>query len=116
AIELAGLREEGVALVEIFRGEEAAPLADRRGEDRRVDAQESARIVKVVRRLLELAADARDRDLPRRAQPERAVVEEKIDAVLLRLNRIVERARADDRQVGDAELVSARHAGGYELG
>ena len=83
-------------------------LADGRGEDRRVDAEEVALVEEVVDPLLELTAHRRDRALPRRAQPEVAVVEQKVDPVLLRLDRIVERARADDREIGDTELVATR--------
>ena len=110
AVELPGLREIGVAFVEVLRGEQPAPLADRRGEDRRIDAQEAALVEEVVDRLLDLVADDGDGALSRRAQPEVPVVEQEIDAVLLRLDRIVERARADDREVSHADLEPARRA------
>ena len=104
AVELARLREVGVALVEVFGGEQPvrSPIAavrigvsTRRNRARRRNRGSPARS----------RCESRDGALPRGAQPEVAVVEEEIDAVLLRLDRIVDRARADDREVRHAHLV-----------
>ena len=62
-------------------------------------------------RLLDLVPDAEDRALTlATAQPEVPVVEQEIDAVLLRLDRIVDRARAEDLQVRHTHLVATRCA------
>ena len=61
-------------------------------------------------RLLDLVADREDRALPRAAEPEVPVVEQEVDAVLLRLDRVVRRAVADDRERFDAELEAAGRA------
>ena len=94
AVQLARLREVRVAFVEIFGGEESASLADRRRENRRVDAHESALVEEIVDRLLDFVPHARSH-LARRSQPEMPMIEEEIDAVLLRLDRIFARARAN---------------------
>jgi hypothetical protein len=61
-----------------------------------------------VNRLLDLIADDEDRPLAVTPQPEMPVVEEKVDAVLFRLNRVIDRARADDCEVRRTDLVAAR--------
>jgi hypothetical protein len=96
AVELPRLRQVRGALVEVLRGEEAAALADGRRQDGRVRPDEVALVEEVVDRLLDLVADAQDRHLPRAAQPEVPVVEEEVDAVLLRLDGIVRRTGAED--------------------
>src|SRR5690606_34198119 len=69
-VELPRLGEEG-ALAEVVRLEEAARrLADRAGEDRRVDADEAPLMIEIVDRLLDLRAHAQDRALLAGAQPE----------------------------------------------
>src|SRR6185503_7318523 len=96
AVELTGLREIGVPFLEVLGREQAAALTDRRGEDRRVDAQEAALVVEIVDRLLDLVANGEDRPHAVRAQPEVPVVEQEVDSVLLRLNRVVDGAGAED--------------------
>jgi len=54
--------------------------------------------------LLDLAADHRDRALARGAQPEMAVVEQEVDAVLLRLDRVVARAGADHCELSHTDF------------
>src|SRR6185437_9190412 len=48
--------------------------------------------------------------LPRAAQPEVPVVEQKVDAMLFWLDRVVERARANDGERRHAHLVAAGRA------
>jgi hypothetical protein len=52
----------------------------------------------------------RDRPLAWSSEPEVSVVEEEIDPVLLGLERIVDRAGAENGQGADAKLVAARRA------
>ena len=61
-------------------------------------------------RLLDLVPDHRDRALARGAQPEVPVVEQEVDAVLLRLDRVVAGARADHCEVRHTHLEPARSA------
>jgi hypothetical protein len=63
-----------------------------------------------VNRLLDLVPDDEDGPLARASEPEVPVVEEEVDTVLFGLDRIVERARADDLQVGRGDLVTAGRA------
>ena len=110
AVELPRLGEVGVPLLEVLRGEEPGPLADRRREDRRIDAQEAALVEEVVDRLLDFVPDHHDRTLPRRPEPEVPVVEQEVDAVLLRLDRVVARTRPDDGEPGHTDVQHARRA------
>ena len=57
----------------------------------------------------DLVADAQDRLLPLAADPEVAAVEQVVDAVLLRRDRVVVRL-ADDLERLDVDLVAARRA------
>src|SRR4051794_1036985 len=59
-------------------------------------------------RLFHLVADHHDGPLPRRAKPEVPVVEQEVDAVLLRLDRIVARTRAHDAETRPADV---QHSG-----
>jgi hypothetical protein len=61
--------------------------------------------------LLDFVADDGDRPLPRAAEPEVAVVEEEVDPVLLRLDRVIQGARAEHLDIGDGELVPPGRAG-----
>src|SRR5215208_7794214 len=96
AVELARLREVRGPLLEVLGREEAAPLADRRGQDRRVDADEVALVEEVLDPLLDLVPHAKDGGLGRTAEPEVAMVQQVIDPVLLRLDRVVDGAGTDD--------------------
>src|SRR5690606_36741664 len=73
-------------------------------------AQETPLVEEVVGRLLQLVAYAHDRHLARRAQPEVANVEQEVDAVFFWLDRIIQRARSDQRELRDAEFDAARRA------
>src|SRR5205823_6357831 len=108
AIKLSGLREVCLSLLEVIRLEQATAFADRCREDRRVDAQKATLVKEIVDRLLDLIAYRKDRALPITAKPEVPVIEEKIDTVLLRLYRIIERTRSYDLELGDGNLESAR--------
>ena len=89
-VELPALREVRRALVEVRHPEEGRrALAGRRGEDRRV-GQDVALVVEVVAHGLDhRVADAGDRVLARRAQPQVAVLHEKRRPVVLRRDRVV---------------------------
>src|SRR5206468_2585271 len=110
AVELPGLGEVRVPLVEVLRLEQPASLADRGGEDRRVDPQEASLVEEVVDRLLDFVPHREDRALTIAPEPEMPVVQQKIDAVLLRLDRIVERAWAEDFKIADGDFITARGA------
>jgi len=62
---VAAMREVRVAFLEVFCREESRPLADCRGQDRRVDTKEPALVEEIVDALLDLVADHRDRTLAR---------------------------------------------------
>ena len=74
-------------------------LARRRREDRRVGEDEAARVEEVADRVDDLVADAQDRLLPRRADPEMAPIHQEVDAVLLRRDRVVLRPETTSRLV-----------------
>src|SRR5262249_23219566 len=64
----------------------------------------------IVNGLLDLVPNREDGTNTLASEPEVPVIEQKIDAVLLRLNRIVDRARTNDCEAGHTHLVSARRA------
>src|SRR5690606_23604840 len=107
-VELAGLSEVS-ALAEVVGLELPAALAGGAGQDRRIDADETFAVQKVVDRLLDLVPHAQDGLLLPGAEPEVPVVEEEIDAVYLGLDRVVV-GGADDREVGDTHLEATRRA------
>ena len=102
------MREVRLPFLEVVRLEQTATLSNGRRENRGVDAEETTLVKEIVDRLLDLIPDQEDRALPIAAEPEVPVIEEEIDSVLLRLYRIVQRTRADDLEVGDGDLESAR--------
>src|SRR5207249_2472241 len=109
-VQLPRLGEVGGAEVEVL-GREQIPrrLADRAGEDGRVDQDEVALVEEVADRLDHLVAHARDGDLAAAAQPQVAMFEQEGGAVLLwRDGEVV--ARSDDLQVRGGELDAARRA------
>src|SRR5207248_89628 len=73
-------------------------------------AEKPALVEEVVNRLLDLVADDEDRSLPVTPQPEMPVVEEEIDAMLFRLNWIIDRAWSDDGEIGRGDLVTTGRA------
>jgi len=117
-VELSGLREVGVPFLEILSREQAAPLADRGRQDRRIQSQEAPIVEEVVDRLLDLAANGEDGALPTAAQPEVTVVEQEIDPVLLWLNWVIRRARPEYRKTDHTQLESTRRSrlGAYLAG
>jgi hypothetical protein len=84
-------------------------LTDRAGQDRRVDAHEAAPVEEVVDCLLHLVAHAHVGALMLGAEPQVAHVQQEVDAVLLRLDRVV-LARADQLDGLHAELVPSGRA------
>ena len=110
AVQLSRLREIGRAFVEVIGAEQAGPLADGGGENGRVAADEITRVEEVVHRLFELVPHAHDGDLPLTAQPEGAVVEQEVNAVLLGLDRILVGTRADHLERLHTHLEPARRA------
>ena len=107
-VELTALREVGGRVVEVLRRKQRRrPLARRRREDRRVGEDEAALVEEVAHGVDDLVADAQDRLLPLAADPEVPAVEQVVDAVLLRRDRVVVR-RADDLRSLDVDLVAAR--------
>ena len=82
-VELAALREVGF-VSEVFNGKErAGAFAGRRREDGRIGEDEAALVEEVARSLDDFGADAQDRGLARRANPEMAVLHQEVGAVLL---------------------------------
>src|SRR4051812_255165 len=108
AVKLARLRQISGSFVEVLGAEQATPLPNRRCKNRSVDKREAALVEEIPDGLLGFVPDPRDRALTRGSQPEVTVVEEKIDAVLFGLDRVVDRTLAVDRQILYAELESAR--------
>ena len=109
-VELAALREEDFLVLEIIDGEERRrALARGRREDRRVGEDETPIVEEVAHRADDLVPHAKNRCLLLRSNPEMPPIEQIVDAVLFRRNRIVDR-RAHDLEVRDVELVAARCA------
>ena len=109
-IQLPGLRQER-ALAEVVGLEERSRgFADRAGQNRRVDTHEITLVEEVVDRLLDLGAHPEPGPLHVRPQPQVTVVQQELDAVLLRLDREL-LAGADQLDPGHGQLVSAGRAG-----
>ena len=106
AVQLSRLREIRSAQVEVLGAEQPASFSDRRGKNRSIDEREIPLVKEIADRLLDFVSDPADRALSRRPQPEVAVVEKEIDAVLFWLDRIVDRTLTVNRQILDAELVT----------
>src|SRR5688572_3155414 len=110
AVELPGLRQIRRALIEVFGLEQPGSLADGGGQDRGINAKKPALIEEIMNRLLDLVAHPGDGALAAAAKPEVSVVEQEVDAVLLRLDGIVRRARTDDIETEGAHLQPAGRA------
>ena len=101
------MRERGL-VVEVLRGKQRRrALARGRREDRRVGEDEAAAVEEVADRVDDLVADAEDRLLPLRADPEMAAIEQVVDAVFLRRDGVVVRLGHDDVHRRDVDLVAA---------
>src|SRR5256712_4243986 len=90
-VELSGLAQVRLLVEVIGLEQRGRALAGRRCQDRRVDQHEVALMEEIADRLGDLAPEPQECMLLRGAQPEVAVVEEKVGAVLLRADRIVVR-------------------------
>ena len=87
-VELPALRQERGRVLEVLHREQRGrALAGRRREDRRVGEDEAAAVEEVAHGVDHLVADAQDRLLPRRADPQVAAVHQVVDAVFLRRDR-----------------------------
>ena len=75
------------------------PFARGRREDRRVGEDEAAIVEEVADGVDDFVADAQDRLLARRADPEVPAVHQVVDAVFLRRDRVVLRF-GDDVEAG----------------
>ncbi len=106
-VQLSGLCEIGWTEVKVL-GREQSPrrFTDGAGQDRRVHVDEAAVVEEVADRLDDLVPHPHDRHLPRRSKPEVAVLEQKVDPMLLELDRIVIAGRANQFQVTQRELES----------
>ncbi len=112
-VELPGLGQVDLLVAEVVDLEQRGrALAGRRREDRRVDQREAVRVEVVADRANDLVAHPQDRVRAARAQVQMPVVEQELDAVLLRRDRVRLRLRdaMDDLGVVDVELVAARRA------
>ena len=97
-VELAALRQvRGLVLEVLHREQRRRALARRRREDRRVGEDEAAAVEEVADGVDHFVADAQDRLLARRADPQVPAVHQVVDAVLLRRDRIVLRLRRRPR-------------------
>ena len=109
-VQLTALRQIRRLVLEVLRRKQRRrALAGGRREDRRVGQDEAAAVEEVADGVDDLVADAQDRLLALGADPEMAAVEQVVDAVLLRRDRVVVR-RADDLEALDVDLVAARRA------
>ncbi len=112
-VELAGLRQVGLLVVNVIYFEErGGAFAGSGREDGRVGERVALGVHVIARGADGFGADAQDRGLARRANPEMALVEQKIDAVLFELNRIgigVWNA-LDDFNAADMNFEAARRA------
>ncbi len=112
-VKLARLREVGFFLVHVLHLEErGGAFARGWSEDRRVGQRVALRVHEFARGANGFGANAQNRGLARRANPEVAAVEQKIDAVLLELDRIRLgfRDALHDFDARDAHLAAARRA------
>ena len=88
-VELAGLREIGLLVVDVIHFEKrGGAFAGRGRENRRVGECVALRVHEIARGANRFGANAQDGRLARRANPQVALVEQEIDAVLFQLNRI----------------------------
>src|SRR5262249_9252473 len=107
-IQLAGLRQIGVAQIEVLGREQVrGALSRHRCQDGRIEAHEALVVQPLLRSGDHLGADAQQRVLLGRAHPQVAVLHQELDAVLLGLDRILRRD-LDDLDVGDIKLIPAR--------
>src|SRR6476659_6474101 len=111
AVELSRLREICIAFIEVFSCEQPTPLANRCCEDRSVNEKEIPIVKKIANTLLYFVTHTGDRALALASQPQVTIVEKKIDAVLFRLDRIINGARTSNYQVADGQFVPARSTG-----
>ena len=112
-VELAALREIGFLVVNVIHFEKSGGAFARGGsENGRVGERVALAVHVIAGGALGFGADAEDGGLARRANPEVAIVEEEIDAVLFELDGIG-RGLVDllqDFDFGDADFVAARGA------
>ena len=95
-VELSALRQKRRVVLEVLHREQRRrALARGRREDRRVGEDEALAVEEVADRVDDLVADAQNRGLPLGANPQMAAIEQIVDAVLLRRDRIVVRGRDD---------------------
>ena len=89
-VELPALREKDFLILEVVdREERRRALARRRRENRRVGEDEPLVVEEVAHRADDLVTHAKDRRLLLRTNPQVTAIEQVVDAVLLRRNRIV---------------------------
>ena len=109
-VQLAALREEDLLILEIVdREQRRRALARRRREDRRVGEDEAVVVEEVAHGADHFVPHAENRLLTFGPNPEMAAIEQVVDAVFLRRNRIIGRA-AHDLEIRHVELVPAGRA------
>src|SRR5258708_23287601 len=87
-VQLARLGQISLAEIEVVGGKEIpCRLADRAGENRRIDEREALLVEEVAGRLDHFVSHARDRHLAAAAQPEEPVLEQERGAGLLARTR-----------------------------
>ncbi|MBP2647963.1 MAG: hypothetical protein H6Q77_1587 [Gemmatimonadetes bacterium] len=109
-VQLPGLREVGLAQVEIVGGKEVARLlADGAGEDRRIHQHEVALVEEVADRLHHLVPHPRDRHLAPAPEPQVPVLEQELGPVFLGRHREID-APAQQLEARHRELDARRRA------
>ena len=111
-VELAALGEEGL-VAEVLDGKERrGAFACGRRKDRRIGEDKAVVVEIIACSLDDLRADAQDGGLARRADPEMAMLHQKVDAVFLGRDGVglLFRHTLDDFDVLDVELVAAGRA------
>ncbi len=93
----------------LHRKERRRPFARGRREDRRVGEDEAVAVEEVADRVDDFVPHAQNRGLPLGADPQVPAIEQVVDAVLLRRDRIVVRRR-DDLEPGGGQLEAALRA------
>ncbi len=109
---MARLAQVGFALVEVFGLEQGGGAFDgRRGQDGRVHVDEAVQFEPLADGRDDSAAHAQDGPLAGHADPQVAVVEGKIHAVLFERHRVILGGGLDDFYLLDADLIPTGDSG-----
>ncbi len=116
-VELTGLREVGFALVEVFGLEKGGGAFGGGGrENGRIHGDEAVVVQPLTRGGHDRGAHAQDRPLALHPNPQMAVVEREVHAVVFERHRIISLGGLHDSDLFHADFVSAGNAGGALIG